>query len=104
MADLNCGVQNCSYNKDNCCCKGDIMVGGKHACEADCTCCESFRERKGDSFSNAISHPSQTISIDCEAIKCIYNNDYRCHATHVDIKGNQAKSSMETLCATFQEK
>lgn len=104
MAELTCGAEKCSYNKDHYCCKGDIMVGGKHADTCECTCCESFHERKGDAFSSAISHPSQTISIDCEAVKCIYNADYRCQATHVDIKGNSAKSSMETLCATFQEK
>ena len=28
MAELKCGVLNCSYNQEDCCCKGDIMVGG----------------------------------------------------------------------------
>ena len=27
MAELKCGVENCSYNQENYCCKGDIMVG-----------------------------------------------------------------------------
>ena len=35
MAELNCGATNCCYNKDCYCCKGDIMVGGKHASEKD---------------------------------------------------------------------
>ena len=88
------------------CSKGDIMVGGKHACDCDGTCCESFaRKREGrDSFSSSLSHPSHTISIDCEAVKCIYNADYRCKAEKVAIKGNSANSSMETVCATFKEK
>ena len=75
MADLKCVVENCSYNKDCLCSKGDIMVGGKHACDCDGTCCESFaQKREGrESFSNSLSHPSHTISIDCEAVKCIYN-------------------------------
>ena len=43
------------------------MVGGKHAsCSAE-TCCESFTEKKGDSFKSAVEHPSEYISIDCEA-------------------------------------
>ncbi|HCI23437.1 MAG TPA: DUF1540 domain-containing protein, partial [Lachnospiraceae bacterium] len=41
---------------------------------------------------------------DCEAVKCIYNADYRCKAEKVAIKGNSANSSMETVCATFKEK
>ena len=104
MAILNCGAVDCSYNKDKCCCKGDIMVGGKHACECDGTCCESFHKRNGDSFTSAISHPSSTISIDCEATKCMYNADYRCQAEHVDIKGSNAGTSRDTICATFREK
>ncbi|MDE7417756.1 MAG: DUF1540 domain-containing protein [Lachnospiraceae bacterium] len=104
MSELTCGVCNCTYNKDRCCCKGDIMVGGKHSCDCDDTCCESFHKRSGDSFTSAVSHPSQHISIDCEAVKCVYNSDYRCNAEHVDIKGNHAGTSGETLCATFREK
>lgn len=103
MAELLCGAQNCTYNKNNYCSKGDIMVGGKHADTCDGTCCESFHERRGDAFSSAISHPSSTISIDCEAVKCMYNAEYRCQAPHVDIRGNNAKTSTETLCATFDK-
>ena len=106
MADLLCGVCNCSYNKDDLCCKGDIMVGGKMADTEEDTCCESFIQRRDgyDSFTNSVSHPSGTISIDCEATKCIYNSNYKCVADHVDIMGNEAYNYEETACATFQEK
>ncbi len=106
MADLKCAVENCTYNEDRLCCKGDIMVGGKHACDCDGTCCESFAERKEDYdvFTSALSHPSKTSSIDCEAVKCIYNSNYKCHAEHVDIKGCGACDCGETACATFTEK
>lgn len=106
MADLKCVVENCTYNKDCLCSKGDIMVGGKHACDCDGTCCESFaQKREGrESFSNSLSHPSHTISIDCEAVKCIYNSNYKCVADHVDIKGCGACDCRETACATFTEK
>ena len=33
MADLKCVVENCTYNKDCMCSKGDIMVGGKLCAE-----------------------------------------------------------------------
>lgn len=104
MAELKCKVDSCTYNSDSCCCKGDIMVGGIRACTCDETCCESFHERKGDSFSNALNHPSKTISIDCEAVKCVYNTNYKCSADHVDIKGSGAGNCRETACATFKEK
>ena len=104
MAQLDCAVTNCGYNKECYCCKGDIMVGGKHACHEEETCCESFIDGKKDSFTSALEHPSRTISIDCEAVKCVYNSNYKCVSDHVDIKGCGACDCRETSCATFKEK
>lgn len=106
MAELQCMVENCFYNHETCCCKGDIMVGGKHACCDQETCCESFTQRREseDAYTSSLSHPSKTISIDCEAVKCVYNSNYKCVAEHVDIKGCGACDCRETLCATFREK
>lgn len=104
MAELKCGVENCVYNKSECCCKGDIMVGGKRACCEDDTCCESFSEAGRDRFTSSLEHPSKTISIDCEAVNCTYNSNYKCVAEHVDIRGCGACDCRETACATFTEK
>lgn len=106
MADLKCTVENCTYNKEHLCSKGDIMVGGKHADTTEDTCCESFaQKREGmDAYTSALEHPSRTISIDCEAVKCMYNSNYKCVAEHVDIKGAGAADCRETACATFKEK
>lgn len=106
MADLKCGVENCTYNCDCLCSKGDIMVGGKHAYNSNDTCCESFSERREghDSFTSSLEHPGRIISIDCEAVKCIHNSNYKCVADHVDIKGCGACNCKETNCATFTER
>lgn len=106
MSELRCGAENCVYNFDRLCGKGEICVGGKHAGQSDDTCCESFAcHRDGmSSFTSSISHPSETISIDCEAEKCIYNHEYKCTANHVDIRGIAAKGCRETSCGTFREK
>lgn len=104
MTDLKCSAINCGYNEDHYCCKGDIMVGGKRAECSDDTCCESFVDETKDRFSSAIRHPSKSISIDCEAVKCVYNEDYRCSAEHVDVSGAGASDSRETSCKTFTER
>ena len=106
MAELKCGVQSCTYNQSKLCCKGDIMVGGRHADNCDDTCCESFAERREghESFTSSLAHPSKVISIDCEAVNCIYNSNYRCRADHVDIRGGKANNSKETNCGTFTER
>ena len=67
MADLKCAVENCSYNEQHLCSKGDIMVEGRDAKEASGTCCASFRERMEGSARNAMEHPSKNIDVDCEA-------------------------------------
>jgi hypothetical protein len=51
-----------------------------------------------------VVHPSKTISIDCEAVKCVYNTNYKCHAEHVDIRGCGACDCESTACATFKER
>ncbi len=106
MAELKCAVENCTYNEEYRCCKGDIMVGGKHAESEEDTCCESFAQKREshDAYTSSLSHPSKTISIDCEAVKCVYNSNYKCVAEHVDIAGCGADNSRETECATFTEK
>lgn len=105
MTELQCLVENCTYNRETYCCKGDITVGGKKACCEDETCCESFVQRRegSDSYTNAIDHAGKAIAIDCKAEKCVYNDDCKCTADHVDIKGCGACSCSETACATFDK-
>lgn len=104
MSQLVCTADGCLYNKTKCCCKGDITVGGKHADSEEETCCESFCERRDDSYTSALEHPSKTVSIDCEARNCAYNQNYKCEADHVDISGKNANCSDDTVCATFKER
>lgn len=103
MVELKCAVDNCTYNRDRLCCKGDILVGGKNARKEEDTCCESFQQRKGSAAANSMN-PAKTISIDCQAVKCVYNTDYKCSAEHVDIRGCGACDCGETNCATFRER
>ena len=104
MSQLDCTVTNCTYNKTDCCCKGDILVGGVHADDNEDTCCESFSQRSFDSITSSTAHPSKIINIDCEAVNCTYNSNYKCAADHVDICGSNAHSPSGTICATFTER
>lgn len=104
MAELKCKANTCCYNNEGNCCKGNIMVGGNHAVAIDNTCCESFSQRRGENYRNAMERPSRTISIDCEATNCTYNTNYRCCAQQVEIKGCGAAECGQTACTTFQER
>lgn len=101
MTELRCTVQTCMYNKDYYCALKSITVGGSSAKKPEETSCDSFRERKEGSYSNALGEATATSQIDCKAIDCMYNNDCRCHAGKINVEGNHACTAKETECATF---
>ena len=75
MPVLSCSAKTCVYNKEELCCKGDIMVEGSGARTADQTCCASFKERSGDSMSNSAGSAKAQIKVDCQACDCTFNKD-----------------------------
>ena len=79
MPELRCTVQTCLHNKDFYCDLDGIRVGGNQAKSSEETCCDSFEERKGDSYSNVTGNASPTSSIDCKATDCQYNDNCSCH-------------------------
>lgn len=100
MAELRCGAEQCSYNSDHLCCKGDIMVGETGFGELKNVNCDSFREKgENDQFRSSLDHPCETIRIDCEANQCIFNSNYKCVAKRVDIT---SLGSSSAKCATYQ--
>lgn len=108
MSILTCGAESCIHNQNRLCCKGEICVGGNHAKCRDDTCCENYVLQRGgmaakDSFSSSIDHPSEYVSIDCEAASCVYNEHYKCVADRVDISGQGGTEEKDTCCMTFRE-
>ena len=102
MTQLKCSAQTCMYNEDHYCCKGDILVEGRDANEPAGTCCSSFREREENRMRNAMEHPSRSIEVDCEAVKCVFNKDCKCSAKEIGIAGSHASNSYDTECASFE--
>lgn len=101
MTNLRCSVMNCYYNEDRLCCKGDIMVDGNGAKNAQGTCCSSFKERTGDSARNSVGHASKDIDVACKACNCVHNKDCKCEADAIGIAGSGACDCRETECTTF---
>ena len=104
MTRLDCNVTNCLHNAENCCCKAAIIVEGEQAKDTCDTCCGSFDENKDGAYHNLFKTPENRLEVDCEAVKCVFNTNYKCYAEHVDIKGCGACDCRETACATFKEK
>ena len=70
MPELKCTVQTCVHNQQFLCNLDKIEVGGNKAKRSEETCCDSFQERKGDSYSNVTGTASPTSTIDCKATDC----------------------------------
>lgn len=104
MTELRCTVDSCLYNKRECCCRGDIKVDGDGASRTEDTCCSSFEERKGESYTSATEHPSKTIDVACDVTNCVYNEDCKCSANSIGISGGNACKCTETECASFRNR
>lgn len=104
MTVLNCSVKNCYYNKSSKCCRDGIQVGGTDATITDATYCGDFRE-KTDSATSKAKHcdcgPQDRSEVRCEATRCTYNDNCKCHAKEITIEGNGATHESQTECGSF---
>ena len=91
MPELRCTVQTCLHNKQNYCALDTIKVGGDTAKNAADTCCKSFEERKGNTYSDVTGEATPTAMIECEAGK-------------ISVEGSSACECGQTQCASFEYK
>ena len=103
MPELKCGVVTCTHNKQNYCELDTIEVVGNSAKSPEQTSCGSFKERKGDSYSNSTATPSPTSNVSCQAVECTYNKACKCHAGKISVAGSDASRVEQTECATFKK-
>ncbi len=102
MTDLGCCVKNCVHNEDNMCCRGNIKVEGKTAKDSSCTCCGSFQDSSCGCAKNATCCPDSKIEVACDATNCIYNDNLKCSADHIDVRHSKDLIHGQTECATFK--
>lgn len=102
MPQLKCTVQTCVHNKEFLCDLESIQVGGSEAKTATETCCDSFKERTGENYSNITGSASDCSCVDCKATDCMYNEKCQCHAGKISVEGSNATHPDGTECATFK--
>lgn len=107
MTNLHCDVTNCGNNKQNCCCRPDVMVGGPRASASTQTYCANFIDAKSASGmpQDAIDQdsPNPSLDVHCEVAKCVYNENRACSADRIDIRTTEVNGGqVKTECATFE--
>ncbi len=104
MTALKCDVIHCASNRDNCCCRPEIQVDGKHAQDCCETCCASFSAIRNEAPRNDAadySCPNCRVPIGCTAENCRHNRDGHCSASEVHMRSREATTEAQTECATF---
>ncbi len=101
MPILDCTVTTCHHNVDERCSLDKIKVEGDMANTTEGTCCSSFKPRKENRFMNVTGMPDAESRVECEAHHCKYNEDCKCHASNIGIRGSNACNCRETECETF---
>lgn len=101
MAEISCTVTNCFFNKRHGCTAPAIKVDGKKAFESRNTSCNTFVEQK-PGIKSSTADPQKNAMIECEATKCVFNNNEQCEASDILINGKNAERPEETCCSTFR--
>ena len=104
MTRLDCTVSTCVHNAEKCCCKSGIFVEGAEAKTGRDTYCGSFEENKGNIFKNIFKTPESKLHIECDVVRCLYNDDHMCRAEKITIMGGGARSVGQTECGSFRER
>lgn len=103
MTNLDCTVLTCAYNKDRSCCKENIKVEGSNAKHTRDTFCTSFRERtEGARNAMDCGCPEKPTDVTCQAATCTFNEQCKCHASHISVAGSNACDCQDTECASFR--
>ncbi|QHI73417.1 DUF1540 domain-containing protein [Aminipila terrae] len=101
MPALQCKVNPCSYNSKGQCCRPSIHVNGETAHVSSDTACQSFAERTQNQMISGVQYdsPNHSLSIDCDAQRCIYNQNEKCSADSVCISYGYTG----TECSSFEQ-
>lgn len=107
MPKLNCSVETCIYNQDEYCIRNRIHIQGKSAKKDWETQCGSFK-LKQDENKNIYNTEfarfgaiNEHLSIDCDSVNCIYNENLLCSKGNVKIDGKEALQRYDTECKSF---
>lgn len=102
MTRLDCNVEKCAYNADNCCKLREIDVKGTKAKKACDTQCDSFSNKACDCEVSAELAIHKETDVHCDAAKCKYNDHNSCRANQIGIKKNCTPNKCSTECASFE--
>ena len=110
MPKLRCSVNKCMYNQSRYCTRNRIHIQGSQAIYEDETQCGTFKLAPEKDFKNMdtefayMDEANEHLSINCDCVKCKYNENDLCHKENVKISGSNADCRQDTVCESFEKK
>lgn len=102
MSLLNCACTMCVNNQNNLCCRPNITVDGSMSKKSTETFCNNFSCKSEGVMTNTVYiNPNKSLSINCTAENCKYNNSKKCVKDNVVIDNNEAMNKEQTYCHSF---
>lgn len=106
MTRVTCGVVNCSYNENNTCYAGQILISEQGLTDYEYTCCGSYLNK--EAYSNLAEYTTYKVpvqSIKCKVGNCRHYRDNECTLSEVHISGKAPTHIyIETNCNSFESR
>lgn len=100
-----CHVQSCIYHHSPERCSRDQISVAVQGSQVFCSSYSNHELYETDLDSDTLEMSSQVVAsnpeVGCQAAACFYNQDGLCYAAAIEILGDDAVHSTETLCKTF---
>lgn len=106
MARVTCDVVSCSYNENNTCYAGQILISEQGISDTDYTCCGSYLNK--EAYSNLAEYTTYKQPVEfikCKVGNCRYYSDDQCTLNHIHVSGEeQTRIYIETNCRSFESR
>lgn len=106
MTQVSCSVENCSYNENNQCLAGEILISGQGITYGQETCCGSYLNKEAYSNLAEYANYKQPVEqVKCRVGDCRYYQNNNCMLSHIHVVGKEPTHIyIETSCQSFEHR
>ncbi|MGL5677837.1 MAG: DUF1540 domain-containing protein [Cellulosilyticaceae bacterium] len=104
MTQVSCSVANCSYNTNNQCFAGEILISGQGIHESQETCCGSYLNKEAyANLAEYTTHKEPVSYVKCKVGDCRHYQDNCCSRHAIQVAGQEPTHLyIETSCHSFE--
>lgn len=106
MTQVSCSIVNCSYNENNECFAGEILISGQGITYGQETCCSSYLNKEAyANLADYTDHKRPTEWVNCRVGDCRHYCNSKCMLSQIQVVGKQPTHIyIETSCNSFEQR